>query len=77
MKHYYLDTNLEGDGTHIIHTEECDHLPARNNRKYLGFFTNTYQPLQVAWLHCRRPVICSRCFPGLAVADRNTESLHT
>lgn len=43
MATYYVNTNAQANGDHEVHTDMCQHLPAPQNRDYLGFHL-TCQP---------------------------------
>jgi hypothetical protein len=40
MKNYYVNQNVQSNGDHEVHTENCVYLPSPLNRKYLGSFSN-------------------------------------
>lgn len=37
---YYVNTEAREDGTHVMHSEECQFLPNEDKRKALGDYAN-------------------------------------
>ena len=42
MARYYVNKNPQSTGEHEVHSETCSHLPATENREYLGQFSSCY-----------------------------------
>jgi hypothetical protein len=60
-QYYYINKNEHSNGDHEVHTRNCRHLPRTNNRRYLGFLTDTDEALREAkkmYPNCQRCVFC-------------------
>lgn len=48
MWNYYVNRNAQANGDHEVHREDCQFLPALENRLFLGSFNNCRDAVQAA-----------------------------
>lgn len=48
MAMYYVHTSTDNQGNHEVHKQGCNHMPAEENRKYLGNFNNCWEAVAEA-----------------------------
>jgi hypothetical protein len=58
---YYVNTNAQPNGDHEVHTDQCSFLPAVQNRKYLGSFSNCVPAVAEAKRTYRQSNGCYYC----------------
>ena len=63
MAYYYVNKQAQPNGDHEVHRADCTYLPAEENRKYLGSFSNCHDAVREAkktypksngCIHCSR-----------------------
>jgi len=48
MVDYYVNRQAQNNGDHEVHKSDCSYLPAAENRKYLGSFSNCHDAVRAA-----------------------------
>ncbi len=48
MYKYYVNKNAQANGDHEVHRADCSYLPSKENRIYLGEFSNCHQAINAA-----------------------------
>jgi hypothetical protein len=48
MPEYYVSKAAQPNGDHEVHQAECEHLPAEENRIYLGVFGDCHSAIAQA-----------------------------
>jgi hypothetical protein len=61
MAYYYVNTEAQPNGDHEVHEGDCSWLPAENNRKYLGWFSNCANAVTEAKKHYWKSNGCYWC----------------
>jgi len=61
MADYYVNKNAQANGDHEVHISTCDRLPDRENRLYLGNFTNCHAAVREAKKHYSQSDGCYYC----------------
>lgn len=46
--HYYYNKNIDKNGNHEVHKEECSYLPELQNRVYIGYTNSCSSAIQRA-----------------------------
>lgn len=59
--HYYVNTAPRDDGTHVVHSEECQFLPNEDKRKALGDFAKCETAMDHAKEHFDTVNGCATC----------------
>lgn len=47
-KHFYINHNEQTNEDHEVHHSECSWLPDIDNRTYLGYFTSSFEAVNIA-----------------------------
>lgn len=61
MKKYYVNNNVQSNGDHEVHNENCVYLPLQQNRTYLGFFFSCKDAVNEAKKHHTQVNGCKTC----------------
>lgn len=61
MPEYYVSKTAQPNGDHEVHQAECEHLPAEENRIYLGVFGDCYSAIAQAKRYYAKVNGCSSC----------------
>ena len=61
MDIYFVEKKAQPDGTHDIHTLNCDCLPTGDHRIFLGVFTTCGEALTEARQYFKRANGCFSC----------------
>lgn len=60
---YYVNKNAQANGDHEVHKSDCSFLPDKDNRIYLGDFTNCRDAVAAAKKHYHQSDGCYYCSP--------------
>lgn len=61
MADYYVNSNQQANGDHEVHKAGCSWMPDKNNRIYLGNFSNCYEAVREAKKHYIKSNGCYYC----------------
>lgn len=61
MKKYYVNDNVQFNGDHEVHREDCQYLPQPQNRVYLGEYSNCEPAVTKAKGHYKQVNGCKTC----------------
>ena len=61
--HYYVKTDANERGDHVVHSEECQFLPNEDNRKALGDFAKCDTAMDHAKEEYHQVKGCQTCCP--------------
>ncbi|HET9226222.1 MAG TPA: hypothetical protein VFR31_06120 [Thermoanaerobaculia bacterium] len=61
MALYYVNKNAQSNGDHEVHEQGCSFMPATENRKYLGSFSNCRDAVREAKKHYSQVNGCYYC----------------
>ena len=61
MAKYYVNKNAQTTGEHEVHKEGCTYLPDKDNRIYLGDYTNCKPAITEAKTHYSNVDGCYWC----------------
>lgn len=61
MALYYVNKNAQPNGDHEVHKQGCSFMPADENRKYLGSFSNCRDAVREATKHYSQVNGCYYC----------------
>ncbi len=60
---YYVNTEARDDGSHVVHSEECQFLPNEDKRKALGDYAKCETAMDHARDAFRNVNGCATCAP--------------
>jgi hypothetical protein len=63
MKKYYVNQNVQSNGDHEVHTEDCRYVPSVSNRKYLGEYSSCKPAVTEAKKTYSKSNGCKTCCP--------------
>ena len=58
---YYVNKNAQDNGDHEVHEEGCKWMPEKENRLYLGDFSNCHDAVKEAKKHYPQSNGCYYC----------------
>lgn len=61
MASYYVNKNAQSNGDHEVHESSCSFLPKRENRIYLGEFSNCHDAVKEAKKYYDQVNGCIHC----------------
>jgi hypothetical protein len=60
-KKYYVNTNAQSNGDNEVHVEGCRYMPASENRKSLGEYSNCHDAVKEAKREYKKANGCYYC----------------
>ncbi|MGZ4958900.1 MAG: hypothetical protein ACXV7J_06590 [Methylomonas sp.] len=61
MAEFYIETNAQANGDHIVHNANCSQLPAKDTLRYLGAIASCGSALQKAAQSFKQVNGCPQC----------------
>lgn len=61
MASYYVNKKAQTNGDHEVHTGDCEWLPSKENRLYLGSFNNCADAVKEAKKYYKQSNGCYYC----------------
>ena len=60
-RRYYVNTNVQPNGDHEVHHQDCLFLPGANNHEYLGAYNNCQDAVRESRKRYRQTNGCYHC----------------